>query len=69
MQLRMTATPVGAVTFLKASSKPFLHALLLCDGGNPRSSFWFRQWRCYGVVPSLEALYGLHKESQVDSWS
>jgi hypothetical protein len=37
IQLR-TTTPAGAVTFLKASSRPFSSCLLLCDGGNPRSS-------------------------------
>jgi hypothetical protein len=38
MRLRMTATHVGAFTFLKASSRPFSSCPLLCNGGNPRPS-------------------------------
>jgi hypothetical protein len=30
---------------------------------------WFRQWRLFGVVSSLEALFGLLIESLDDSWS
>jgi hypothetical protein len=38
MRLRTTATPAGAVTFLKASSMPSLSCPLLSNGGNLRSS-------------------------------
>jgi hypothetical protein len=38
MHLRMTATPAGVVTFLKASSRPSSSCLVLSNGGNPRTS-------------------------------
>jgi hypothetical protein len=69
LQLRTTATPAGVVTFLKASSQPYHLALLDATGETLDPACWFRQWRRFGVVPSMEALFGLLVESLDDSWS
>jgi hypothetical protein len=48
---------------------PFLHAPSRATGETSDPACWFRHSLCYGVIPSLEALAGVHEESLDNSWS
>jgi hypothetical protein len=71
MQLRTMATPAGAVTFLKVSSRPSSSCPLLCDRGNPRSNLLVQVAaapRCRFLLGgAIQVARGVPSR-QLDSW-
>jgi hypothetical protein len=71
MQLQTTVIPAGAVTFLKASSRPSSSCPLLCDGGNPRSSLLVQVTtvpRCRFLLGGAIRVARRVPSRQLDSW-